>query len=147
MIQGTFYHQYRTRYCAISELSYRIHERPVCSHPPKAVIPQPPLRGRTSRAFPKFESYRCSRNGLNFPAKGSTAYDQFLGIDRLGLARSPSTLKARAEPLPAPRQLDAGDIGDAAADRHCATFTPKLLREPIGIFGSHQSENLALVNC
>jgi hypothetical protein len=37
----------------------------------------------TNHALPKFESYRCSRNHLNFPAKVGVAYEQFHGIGRL----------------------------------------------------------------
>jgi hypothetical protein len=33
-----------------------------------------------SHALPKFESYCCSRNHLNFLAKVSVAYEQFHGI-------------------------------------------------------------------
>jgi hypothetical protein len=38
--------------------------------------------GETSHALPKFESYRCARNHLNFPTKVSVAYEQFHGIGR-----------------------------------------------------------------
>ena len=37
----------------------------------------------TSRALPKFESYRCSRKSPNFLAKMIVAYEQFHGIGRL----------------------------------------------------------------
>jgi hypothetical protein len=37
----------------------------------------------TSQALPKFESYRCYRNSLNFLTKVSNAYEQFHGIGRL----------------------------------------------------------------
>jgi hypothetical protein len=40
--------------------------------------------GRSSQALPKFESYRCYRNSLNFLTKVSNAYEQFHGIGRLG---------------------------------------------------------------
>jgi hypothetical protein len=43
--------------------------------------------GGTSHALPKFESYCCSRNHLNFLAKVSVAYEQFHGIGRLGRAQ------------------------------------------------------------
>jgi hypothetical protein len=36
-----------------------------------------------SQALPKFESYRCYRNSLNFLTKVSNAYEQFHGIGRL----------------------------------------------------------------
>ena len=36
-----------------------------------------------SHALPKFESYRCARNHLNFPTKVSVADEQFHGIGRL----------------------------------------------------------------
>jgi hypothetical protein len=39
---------------------------------------------QTSQALPKFESYRCYRNSLNFLTKVSNAYEQFHGIGRLG---------------------------------------------------------------
>jgi hypothetical protein len=41
------------------------------------------LGRRSSQVLPKFESYRCSRNSLNFLTKLSNAYEQFHGIGRL----------------------------------------------------------------
>jgi hypothetical protein len=41
----------------------------------------------TSQALPKFESYRCYRNSLNFLTKVSNAYEQFHGIGRLATFR------------------------------------------------------------
>jgi hypothetical protein len=39
-------------------------------------------RRGTSQTLPKFESYRCSRNSLNFLTKVRNAYEQFHGIGR-----------------------------------------------------------------
>jgi phosphate-selective porin OprO/OprP len=42
----------------------------------------------TSRALPRFESYRGSRNSLNFLTKVNIAYEKFHGIGRLVLTPS-----------------------------------------------------------
>ena len=50
---------------------------------PVGQMPRSEPIGVTSQALPKFESYRCSRNSLNFLTKVSNAYEQFHGIGRL----------------------------------------------------------------
>ena len=61
-------------------------------HLPSAILSLPAFVSRSppdnscmypSQALPKFESYRCSRNSLNFLTKVSNAYEQFHGIGRL----------------------------------------------------------------
>ena len=63
----------------------------------------------TSQALPKFESYRCYRNSLNFLTKVSNAYEQFHGIGRLDVLQTPVDLRSLLKGAPCPRSLAGVD--------------------------------------
>jgi IstB-like ATP binding protein len=57
----------------------------------------------TSQALPKFESYCCSRNSLNFVTKVSNTYEQFHGVGRLVFAVLGGYVGFRGWPMASPQ--------------------------------------------